>query len=215
MRSNTLSTGYRPSPRCLAATDFIFSSCYRKRFMVSAHNEPTEYDDGDAFFAAIGAAIIAWQSVEREMAHLFSHLLASRAGFAASAVFYHIKNNKTRVEMLDIAARISFGFSDREDLLAEWQSLSKSVINASRLRNQIAHSDVEDELTVKGLEYKLLPPSFDYSRLDPSNPEKHMRYRKAKTLSLEHINGVARDFNALSDALNKFAIKLSAITNPE
>jgi hypothetical protein len=117
--------------------------------------------------------------------------------------------------MLDIAARILFGFSDREDLLAEWQSLSKSVINASRLRNQIAHSDVEDELTVKGLEYKLLPPSFDYSRLDPSNPEKHMRYRKAKTFSLEHINGVARDFNALSDVPNKFALKLSAINNPE
>jgi hypothetical protein len=62
--------------------------------MISSVNEPSEYEDGDTlyedgdtFFAAIGAAIIAWQSVEREMAHLFSHLLASRAGFAASAVF--------------------------------------------------------------------------------------------------------------------------------
>jgi hypothetical protein len=119
----------------------MFSSTYRKRFMVSAHNEPTEYDNGDAFFAAIGAAIIAWQSLEGEMAHLFSHLLASRAGLAASAVFYHIKNNKTRLEMLDIAARISLGFKDRGDLLAEWQALSKSVANASRLRNQIAHSE--------------------------------------------------------------------------
>jgi hypothetical protein len=86
----------------LAATDFMVSSSYRKNFMVSAHNEPTEYDNGDAFFAAIGAAIIAWQSVEGEMAHLFSYLLASRAGLAASAVFYHIKNNKTRLEMLDM-----------------------------------------------------------------------------------------------------------------
>jgi hypothetical protein len=193
----------------------MFSSTYRKRFMVSAHNEPTEYDNGDAFFAAIGAAIIAWQSVEREMAHLFSHLLASRAGLAASAVFYHIKNNKTRLEMLDIAAKISLGFKDRGDLLAEWQALSKSVANASRLRNQIAHSEVEDKLTEAGFEYKLQQPSFDYSRLDPSNPEKFAKYRLTKTLLPEHIDSVALDFHALSDALNKFALKLSAVNKSE
>jgi hypothetical protein len=123
------------------------------------------------------------------MAHLFSHLLASRAGLAASAVFYHIKNNKTRLEMLDIAARISLGFKDRRDLLAEWQALSKSVANASRLRNQIAHSEVEDKLTETGFEYKLQQPSFDYSRLDPSNPDKFENYR-LRRLSYRNISTV-------------------------
>jgi hypothetical protein len=193
----------------------MFSSSYRKHFMVTAHSEPNEYDNGDAFFAAIGAAIVAWQSVEREMAHLFSHLLASRAGLAASAVFYHIKNNKTRLEMLDIAARISLGFTDRGDLLAEWQALSKSVANASRLRNQIAHSEVDDKLTETGFEYKLQQPSFDYSRLDPSNLEKFAKYRLAKTLLPEDIDSVALDFHALSYALNKFALKLSAVNSSE
>jgi hypothetical protein len=134
----------------------------------------------ETFFAAVGAAVSMWQAVEREMANVFPQLLACKAGFAGSAILYHIKNNKTRLEILDIAAKFSLGFDPKyEKLFSEWQGLSSRLSDATELRNKIAHFQIDEEMGIENWIWTLPPPRDDYSRFQPDKPERS----KAKALS--------------------------------
>jgi hypothetical protein len=172
--------------------------------------------DEEEFYAAIGAAVMNWQAVESEMAYVFGHLLASRAGIAATGVFYHIKNNKTRLEILDIAARLGLGFGSpkAKSLLAEWRTLSTRLTSATALRNKIAHSQVEEELTQGGWKFGLRAPTDDYSRFDPDNPRRSRARAKSYAINFQKIGEGAPQFMQLSHDLNAFATKLFAFYHP-
>jgi len=170
----------------------------------------------NAFYCAIGTAVMGWQAVESQMAYVFTHLLVSRSGFAASAVFYHIKNNKTRLEILDIAARLGLGLRSpkAKALLSEWQALSKRLKSATDLRNKIAHSMVEDEITNMGCKFSLRPPGDDFSRFDPENPNRSRARAKSRAIDSSTVDGAASQFRQLSSDLNAFAARLFAYHYP-
>ena len=95
----------------------------------------------EEFAEAVGRAIVSWQHVERSSAHLFSHLLMAR-GFGAWGVFYHVKNQSTRIELLNIAARFLFHFANEKQMHEKWNALSARLAEASALRNSLAHSQM-------------------------------------------------------------------------
>lgn len=164
----------------------------------------------EEFAEAIGHAIISWQDVEAQSAGLFSHLLGAK-GIGASAVFYHIKNNSTRIEMMNIAARFRFHFPHRQKMLAEWKALSQRLLEASSLRNKIAHFEIDEEMTETGWKFTLTPSVFDWSQLDPQNIQKWKQRQQARIVTYTKIKSAEASFARLAKDLSTFSERVVAI----
>ena len=124
----------------------------------------------EEFFEAIGSAIIAWQHVESRCAYLFAYLLWAY-GFGPIAIFYHIKNFSTRIEIMNIAARFTFEHRPNARLKTRWVTLSERLTKASALRNRLAHFEMDESMTPNGWKFSLQPPSSDWSQLNPDQPD--------------------------------------------
>ena len=167
-----------------------------------------EESEPQNFAAAIGWAIVTWQQVEMQQANLFAHLLASRAGLAASAVFYTVKNHSTRLELMKVAAKWLFmmkGPRKRKVLEGEWGSLLARMKEASNLRNRIAHFELDEEMTATGWRLKLRRSRSDFSHIDPNNRERAMAREASRVLKYSHIKDAATEFAELASDLGRFA----------
>jgi len=165
--------------------------------------DPDECEPGE-FAEAVGRAVISWQNVESSSAHLFSHLLVARS-LGAWGVFYHVKNQSTRIEFLNIAARFLFHSADEKELHEKWKLLSPRLAAASALRNRMAHFEIDETMTPTGWKFTLSPPRLDWSQLDPAQPERWSQRQRQRVLRYSQIKDAWRDFEKLGDDLNDFA----------
>lgn len=175
--------------------------------------DPNESSSED-FAEAVGEAIIAWQRVEVQCAFLFAHLIWAYGG-GAVAVFYYIKNFSTRIEMMNIAARLMFYTRPNKRLNKKWLTLSDRLSKASSLRNRIAHSEIDETMTPTGWKFTMKSPSLDWSQLDPHNPDKWNQRRLSREVTYSQIDAASRDFYKLADDLSKFAVQIIKWRDPK
>lgn len=179
-----------------------------KSYKLSVGRPHFAEEEAEAFYTAIGRAVVTWQRLEAQMAYVYSFLLASRAGVAASAAFYHIKNDNLRHDMLDVAARHSLSGST----LGEWRELSARLTTAIAMYHRIGHCETDEEMAETGWTWRIQPPGGVYSRFDPldrSTPASGA----ADKLRLKKIGEATQMFAELSRALNSFALKLFVLYN--
>jgi len=177
-------------------------------------SDPDESTD-DEFFSAIGVAITLWQNVEADCAFLFESLLATKNGGAASAIFYHIKNQSTRLELLNIAARFFLTMPEQENMRNEWAALSDRIKEAFSIRNRIAHFVVDETMTPTAWKFELKPQLLDFGQYDMQNVMKSLARRKSKSLRYSQIVAAADQFRTLAVDLNRFARRVFALAHPE
>ena len=153
------------------------------------------------FFEAVGRAVVAWQGVETIASTLFFVLLRAGNELGARSVFYRVSNFAMRVELLDIAAKYLFQFSERVgDLPERWEGLRSRLFSGSDLRNRLAHSELgEDEIG-----FKLRPPFFDFSRVDPNKLEKAMLARLGREVDYVTVKGAENLFEMLCHDIYRF-----------
>jgi hypothetical protein len=97
-----------------------------------------------AFYRAIGHAITTWQSVEVELCSVFCNVSTARDPNVGAAIFFSAQDFSDKLNMTRSAARITL----RETpLLEEFLTLRKRMINASELRNALAHFQMSLWLT--------------------------------------------------------------------
>ena len=103
----------------------------------------------EEFYAAVGKAMTSWFSIEEALADLFSRLTTiSVAGTAiarpdglwvVAGIFHAITNIPARLTMIDdIAGRL---ITD-DEILSEWKSVKKAIVNCYKDRNVLAHGAV-------------------------------------------------------------------------
>lgn len=164
----------------------------------------------EEFAEAIGRAIIAWHAVEALAANLFSSLLLS-PGMGGVAVFYHIKNFKTRLEMMNIAARFLFLGSKNKKLLAKWRTLSRQILTSITLRNRIAHSELSEATTETSWKFWLGPPILDWSQLDPDKMDRWAQRQSARVLTYSDIKDAWIDFEKLAGEISTFKREVDSL----
>jgi hypothetical protein len=158
----------------------------------------------EEFAETVGTAILLWQSVEAQAAHLFAHLLASRSAGAMS-VFYHIKNFSTRLEMMNIGARFLFYGRGRKRLAKQWAALASRLYEASSLRNRIAHFEIDESITATGWKFTLGPPAFDWSQLTPDDPQRWKNRQSRRVVTFSQIEKGCEEFRRLAADLSALA----------
>lgn len=170
---------------------------------------PENCSSAEEFAEAVGRAIIAFQSVESRAANLFAWLLG--AGVGASAVFYHIGNFTTRIQMMDIAARWMLIGDERLGMMEDWKKLRTRLYEVNDLRNRIAHSEIRESYSFEEEEFAftLHQPFMDWSRLDPLDPEKWAKAQKARDVDFVAVKGAEATFEALERDLEELQNRLS------
>lgn len=177
-------------------------------------SNPDESTEGE-FFEAIGVAVVIWQDVEGECARLFHHLLVSNNGPAAYATFYHIKNQSTRLELLNIGAKFLFILPEQSEFRNEWARLAGRIKEAFGLRNKIAHSMIDETMTPTAWKFELKPQSSDFGHWDPQNTKKSIARLRSKSVSYSEIVSASGQFRELARDLREFSGRVWALTRTE
>jgi hypothetical protein len=105
-----------------------------------------------AFYRAIGHAITTWQSVEVELCSVFCNVSTARDPKVGAAIFFSAHDFSDKLNMTRLAARITLMDTP---LLKEFLTLRKGMINASELRNALAHFQMSLWLTGKSAKVQI------------------------------------------------------------
>lgn len=124
-------------------------------------NDTTKRVHGELpkLYQAIGHALDLWQHVEEALNFIFRRVSTCSSEHVASAIYYSPRDFSDKLKMTHNAMR--FAIND-EKLLQEWAELRKLMINASEVRNALAHFTVVIHTPVEGYEHTrpLLKPNF-------------------------------------------------------
>jgi hypothetical protein len=153
------------------------------------------------FFEAVGRVIVGFQDLEGEMSSLFVALMAARNDIGARAAFYHLQNNATRIQLMDIAARWLELVDRRGRLRKRWEGVRDRLREASDLRNRVAHSNYYDF----GPKRALTKPLMDLSRLEPGKLISH----SSKALERQVTYSILRDAIKVWGRLGADVVKLT------
>ena len=113
---------------------------------------------------SLGAAILAWQSVENNLFLIFNFLVGPhRNPNVLSAAYHSVVNLNTRVEMIDAAAAVMLAETPHLD---EWQKLSKRLKKNVGRRNALVHLGLVSYIYAKGKPPRLTikPGIFDITQ---------------------------------------------------
>ncbi|WP_158812084.1 hypothetical protein [Beijerinckia sp. L45] len=133
---------------------------------------PTRGDEyGDALFAAIGRALIAWEEIEVSLAHLYSALCEKSPYDDGSNLDYGLPSNfNGRLEKLNDKAETYFIKYSNQGLEGRLHELLYRIKRMSARRNDIAHGVVrlfdivkDPNITLLGAidsGWCLVPPHF-------------------------------------------------------
>lgn len=126
--------------------------------------------DQRVLYEAIGRALVAWEELETELAHLFAAFCGeSRFDEEANNTYGEQLNFAQRMNDLQRAAKAYFVRYPNQVLEAEFCWVSRFTIGFSRRRNDVAHGvvrligmvqDQHETLLGAPLQWCLIPPHF-------------------------------------------------------
>lgn len=150
-------------------------------------------------FAVVhSTALVYWSHVEARLFIIFGRLLRSRSRKAMSAVYHSVINVKTRLEMIDAAAKVTMHDAA---LLSDWGRLLDRIRERSSRRNDLAHFMLVQSRD--GTPTTVLRSSIFDSRAG-----------KEREYSIKQIKEISDSFVALKDDLDGFLKKLRALPPP-
>jgi len=182
-------------------------------------------------FFALGFGITSWQFVEKNLCDIFKKVSTCKDDEIAAAIFYAPRDFREKLAITHFSARINLKDSP---LLKEWSDIQKRLIDASELRNALAHFHTTLNATVgqqfqlnvvfvteAGETYRLgsaetatpdLNPNIKFLLVpNASDPnEKFKGHRKAtkKPMAVKDILRAQQTFQNLSNDLKALAEKI-------
>ena len=171
--------------------------------------EPTpprpERYEANLLHESLGRAIITWQEVEAALFSVFRRVCGCADKRVASAIFYSPHDFSEKLKCTHNAARFAL---KKHGLLDDWIALRKRLLNASEVRNALAHFTVVHvtEINERGETVSskpILHPNF----LDVTEA---FRTRKPTVRDLDIHTVITRtdEFTALIGDVKKFAEKI-------
>lgn len=100
--------------------------------------------DQQVLFAAVGAALSAWESLEERLSHTFELLVSPEGGsLSALRAYGSILTFRGRGEMIKAAAEGAFFLKPDPDLPKRLKALIDEITNFATRRNEIAHGIIQ------------------------------------------------------------------------
>lgn len=97
------------------------------------------------FVEAHTGVLLEWEAVEQRLFFIFSSLVRAASPEVTSAIFHAVMTLKTRLTMIDAAARV---FLKDGDLYLRWRALSDRVSAEAKRRNRLTFiASVQDTNT--------------------------------------------------------------------
>lgn len=154
---------------------------------------------------SLGRAIITWQEVEAALFSVFRRVCGCADKRVASAIFYSPHDFSEKLKCTHNAARFAL---KKHGLLDDWTGLRKRLLNASEVRNALAHFTVVHmtEINERGettSSKPILHPNF----LDVTEA---FRTRKPTVRDMDIHTVITRtdEFTALIGDVKEFAKKI-------
>jgi hypothetical protein len=139
----------------------------------------TKYSD---IKLALGENLISWGQIEVLLCDCLGHLIDSPSG--GYIIWDKIRSLDTRLDVLDGLIKSE----TNEEICSRWTPIKRSVSKAKSKRNKIAHSSVA---SIDGKH--VLVPYLSASPIDHDI-----------VLTVENINQITKDFNALKKRVGMF-----------
>jgi hypothetical protein len=170
---------------------------------------PSGNESADPIFLAVGRSLSNWEYVENRLAQVFATFVGADTGknsvHPAVRAYGAIVGFKSRVGMLDAAAKAYFREVQIEGQSEAWNDLKKTVTGFSDRRNDIAHASAEqlfDRETEKPWGFYLMPGLYASKKYPDGEPPAYM-------LTAEQISVFAEEFAKLADRVRFFEAVLS------
>ncbi len=171
-------------------------------------NDPSEDVDPKEvkrLHLALGEALTMWQAVESALFSVFCHVSGCADENVASAIFYSPNDFSEKLKCTHNAARIALS---ENPLLDYWAELRKRMINASEVRNALAHFTV-----IRSTEFDASGNLISsHLRLRPNFQDVTEMFKQRKptveNLSADYIIGHIIVFQKLTTDVKAFADKI-------
>lgn len=169
------------SRRFSASFGGTFKLFFGARFVMTDHPLQATFDAAQIMFARIGECIIAWATIENNLAILFRGLAPN--GRMADLTWARIRSFDAKLDLLnDVAQEILL-----DTLRADWNLLKAQTLICYKKRNEIAHSSI----IYPGDNVVLIEPFFSFA-----GPKRR--------LSVADLERYHLDFNRLMAATSIF-----------
>jgi hypothetical protein len=171
---------------------------------------PERGDDNiNIIFAAVGRALTYWETVEEELANIFSILVGNRATYPATEpairAYGTVISSISRTKMLSAAATSYFAGDLKGTLAQEIKDIIDHANGWAARRNDIAHGRVGKIKSRPG--YLLFPSLY--------NTKKHpVGARPTYLFSSTEINDIHGNFRQLQTRIYAFRLALAHVPKP-
>jgi len=155
------------------------------------------------FYAAMGKAIAAWQSVESSLYEVYRACTRAAIPGAEAAAFFSVAAFRAKLTLT--SAAVNFIAHDQIALLNEWKALSNRAAHKADRRNEIAHGAVWTMFQEKRKDRKIyIGPSM----FDPREAMKRKPGQDTEPLTLKRVRDYEKDFRVLGRRLSHFAHRI-------
>lgn len=166
-------------------------------------------NSAEPIFSAVGKALSNWEHVENRLAQVFATFVGanhSRNSLHPSVRAYGaIVGFKSRIGMLDAAAKAYFRVTEIEGQPEAWKTVLTAATGFSDRRNDIAHASAEllyDMENSKPWGFYLLPGLYASKKYPEGEPPSYM-------LVAEQVAYFAEEFEKLANQVRFFQVILS------
>jgi hypothetical protein len=170
---------------------------------------PSGNDTADPIYNAVGKALSKWEHVENRLAQVFATFVGAHIGKNSPQpsvrAYGAIVGFKSRIGMLDAAAKAYFSANPIEGHPEAWKTLMTAVTGFSDRRNDIAHASAErlfDMETAEPWGFYLLPGLYASKKYPDGEPTAYM-------LTAEQVSYFADEFVKLDNQVRHFQAMLS------
>ena len=162
--------------------------------------------DTQEYAAAVGDAILAWQSVEYSLYRIFCEALEHANTEVLSNVFVGAAHFRTRMAITEAA--VVPQIATQKDHLQTWTSLRKKANRNATDRNRIAHGH---RVAVVGDDKGKFKSGF-YSVVSPFRPNAKITENQA--YSVKKLRECQKSFEALASEIDQFLVVFESIKQP-
>jgi hypothetical protein len=157
----------------------------------------------NTFYAAMGRAIAAWQSVEANLYEVYRATTGAQRPGAEAAAFFSVPAFRAKLNMT--TGGVSFALQDDPTLFAEWKTLSNRAQKKADWRNAMAHGAVWTMFRETRRDRKIyIGPNLN----DPREQLKRKPGQDTEPLTLARVRQYETDFRTLASELRTFSRKI-------